>query len=150
MQFPYEYSYCAFDFCLIKKMCVRKQSSERVEGESKETKREGGRQSGRGVRRGLGEISSLVDEWEWAMRLTERCKHLHTLRQPWSMGPMPVAWRIRRTGRREGPYRISRAHLQIGSNTDLHSSGDEHTAKLGWQILYGDTSGKACCQETLQ
>lgn len=38
MQLPYEYSYFAFDFCLIKKMCVRKQKSERVEGESKETR----------------------------------------------------------------------------------------------------------------
>lgn len=38
MCFPYEYSYFVFDFCLIKKMCVRKQKREwAVEGESKGT-----------------------------------------------------------------------------------------------------------------
>lgn len=47
MWFPYEYSYFVFDFCLIKKMCVRKQKSERVEGESKGT-RGGGRQEWEG------------------------------------------------------------------------------------------------------
>lgn len=64
MLFPYEYSYFAFDFCLIKKMCVRKQ--ERVSGwkekaRGREREREGGRNKSE---RGLGEISSLADERE--------------------------------------------------------------------------------------
>lgn len=87
---PYEYSYSVFDFCLIKKMCVRKQwvGGRRSEGTLGvgEPERE----------RGLGEIS-LADEWEWVMRLTEQCKHLHRLRQPWSM-KMMVAWRIKQAG----------------------------------------------------
>lgn len=112
MRFPYEYSYFVFDFCLIKKMCVRKQKREwaggrRKQGDERERQTERGRrgrereeQEGRQSERGLGEISSLADEQEWVMRLTERCKHLHTLRQPWSMELMPMAWRIRRAGRR--------------------------------------------------
>lgn len=59
MWLPYEYSYSVFDFCLIKKMCVRKQTRKRVEGESKGTRErvrerkmedeQGGGQSERGL-----------------------------------------------------------------------------------------------------
>lgn len=44
------------------------------------------------------------------MRLTERCKHLHMLRQPWSMEPMLVA----STRRKEGPWTIKLPHGQHG------------------------------------
>lgn len=57
MQFPYEYSYFVFDFCLIKKMCVRKQKRA---SEWKEKAR--GRGGGDKSERGLGEISSPADE----------------------------------------------------------------------------------------
>lgn len=90
-----------FFFCLIKKMCVRKQKRA-SEWKEKARGRGGG---GDKSERGLGEISSPADEREWVMRLTERCKHLHTLRQPWSMELMPVAWRIRWAARRGHPKR---------------------------------------------
>lgn len=44
MRFPYEYSYFVFDFCLIKKMCVRKQKRA---SEWKEKARGRGRGGGR-------------------------------------------------------------------------------------------------------
>lgn len=144
MQLPYEYSYFAFDFRLIKKMCVRKQKSERVEGESKETsvwereweRREGGRNMSK---RGLGEISSLVDEWEWAMRLTERCKHLHTLRQPWSMEPTPVAWRIRRAGEK-GPEKIgpARRHFSPALIKRWSRVQSDKTVATSWLLNKAD------------
>lgn len=101
---------------LIKKMCVRKQKrvsgwKEKARGRERGREREMERQNK--SERGLGEISSLADEWEWVMRLTERCKHLHTLRQPWSMVLMPVAWRIRQTGG-EGTWKRS-ASLTVRS-----------------------------------
>lgn len=60
MQFPYEYSYFAFDFCLIKKnVCEKAKESER----GSEGTGEGGREGGKSER-GLAEISSLTDERE--------------------------------------------------------------------------------------